>query len=472
MEISVLWFRQDLRISDNIALLEAVKSGRVMPVYILDEVTLSEFKMGRSARWWLHQSLIKLNKSLDGKLNLYVGRSKDILLKIAANHAVSAVYWNKCYEPWRLQNDAEIAQQLAVMDIKCESFNSSLLWQPQDIAKDDGTSYKVFTHFYRKCLQKASPRYAMQAPSEMVLVKDEHNQCKLEDLNLLPESDYGKALDGVWEVGESAAQNKLNDFLDNHFLGYKVNRDYPCKSGCSRLSPHLHFGEISPHQIWHAAKTKALINEWAEDLDCFAKEVCWREFSYYLLYHFPQLPRENFQAKFDDFPWQNDEGLLQAWKAGQTGYPLVDAGMRELQQTGYMHNRVRMIVASFLTKNLLLDWRLGADWFWDYLVDADLASNSASWQWVAGSGADAAPYFRIFNPTTQGKKFDQDGEYIRKFAPELRQLPDKYLFEPWEAPAQILKAAGVVLGKDYPHPIVSITNSRAMALNAYRMIST
>ena len=271
-----------------------------------------------------------------------------------------------------------------------------------------------------------------------------------------------------WVCGESAAQNRLNDFVNEGLTGYKEGRNFPRKNNVSRLSPHLHFGEISPNQIWYAAKEN---NDCASnDKDHFMSELGWREFSHSLLYHFPELPYKNLQSKFDLFPWNHDEKKLEAWRHGKTGYPIVDAGMRELWQTGYVHNRIRMVVGSFLVKNLLIDWRYGERWFWDCLVDADLANNSASWQWVAGCGADAAPYFRIFNPITQGNKFDSTGTYTRRYVPELEKLPDKYLFSPWEAPDEVLSTANIELGVNYPQPIVAASDSREMALAAFASI--
>ena len=266
-----------------------------------------------------------------------------------------------------------------------------------------------------------------------------------------------------WHIGEDHAQDRLQEFVDHGLKDYKEGRNFPAQQNVSRLSPHLHFGEISPNQAWYAAKQKGK----GQNMDHFLSELGWREFSYSLLYHFPKLPRKNLQAKFDKFPWRNDKRLLRRWQQGQTGYPIVDAGMRELWQTGYMHNRVRMIVGSFLVKNLLLHWHHGERWFWDCLVDADLANNSASWQWIAGCGADAAPYFRIFNPVTQGQKFDAAGEYTRHFVPELKDLPDKFLFNPWQAPPGVLNEAGVTLGKTYPEPVVDLKLSRERALQAF-----
>ena len=302
-------------------------------------------------------------------------------------------------------------------------------------------------------------------PNNFELFKIE-KKYDIEDLGLLPLENWYKKLDNHWEIGEVAAKNKMHNFINTGLNGYKDQRNYPFKKNVSRLSPHLHFGEISPNQIWY----EVVENIPNKDVDHFLSELGWREFSNYLLFHFPNLNEINFQRKFDDFPWKFNNELFSAWTKGETGYPIVDAGMRELWQTGYIHNRVRMIVASFLVKNLLIHWHYGRDWFWDCLVDADLANNSASWQWVAGSGADAAPYFRIFNPVIQGEKFDINGEYTRRFVPELSLLPNNYLFKPWEASKEILNRSSVELGKTYPFPIVDLRETREIALNSYNVI--
>ncbi|MFA6037071.1 MAG: deoxyribodipyrimidine photo-lyase [Legionellales bacterium] len=445
---TLVWFRQDLRLADNPALHEAVKNGSIMAIYILDDKTPGEFKMGEASRWYLHYSLASLNKSLDNQLNFYCGDALTIILELVKKHNITAVYWNRCYEPWRIKADAALKSKLAI----CKSFNGSLLWEPWQVLKNDGTPYKVFTPYYKNgCLQKAPPRIILAKPKKINLIKDDHG-LNLDDLKLLPIMKFS------WKVGEAAAHKKLNKFLKNNLETYKENRDFPAKQSTSYLSPCLHFGELSPNQIWYGTP-----HEGAD----FLRQLVWREFSYYLLYHFPTLPVDNFQKKFNVFSWRKSAKNLKAWQQGKTGYPLIDAGMRELWQTGYMHNRVRMVVGSFLVKNLLIHWHEGEAWFWDCLVDADLANNSASWQWVAGTGADAAPYFRIFNPITQGEKFDKEGEYTRHFVPELRDLPNRYLFKPWLAPEAVLKSAGIELGITYPKPIVDLSFSRKRALEAY-----
>lgn len=460
------WFRQDLRISDNPSLYEAAKQGVILPIYILDDKNSAEFALGSASRWWLHHSLEKLNDSLNGKLCVFSGDPKKILIKLCAQYNITAIYWNRCYEPWQVLRDKEIKKELKELNIKIRTFNGSLLWEPWDVLKNDGMPYKVFTPFYRKgCTNAPLPRKPLSKPRGLKLHKN-INSGSITDLKLLPTIRWDLKLETNWNIGEFSAQKKLKKFLSEGLSDYKEGRNYPAKQNVSRLSPHLHFGEISPNQIWY----KAHSCEKSNDLDHFLSELGWREFSYNLLYHFPKLPRKNLQAKFNKFPWSENQEYLNRWQHGQTGYPLVDAGLRELWQTGYMHNRVRMIVGSFLVKNLLIHWHHGEKWFWDCLVDADLANNSASWQWIAGCGADAAPYFRIFNPVTQGHKFDPEGEYTRQFISELRNLPNKYLYSPWEAPDNILEEAGIVLGENYPKPIVNLKDSRKRALDSYQLI--
>lgn len=465
--IIIHWFRQDLRISDNPSLVEAALEGHVLPIYILDDINSGEHKMGSSSRSWLHSSLSALDKSLEGKLSVYIGEPEQIILDLVCKYNVKGVFWNRCYEPWQIVRDQQIKATLAARSIEARSFKGSLLWEPWEVLKKDATPYKVFTPYYRKgCLQASPPKVPFPKPSNMSLHIDLDNKLRINDLDLLPKIRWDQGLLAHWQVGETHAQLKLDKFIENHFKHYKIARDFPALDAVSRLSPHLHFGELSPNQVWHAAKN----NEATDDLDHFLSELGWREFSYSLLYQFPDLPSNNLQPKFDRFPWLENEEYLRSWQTGQTGHPLVDAGMRELWQTGYMHNRIRMVVGSFLVKNLLLHWHHGEAWFWDCLFDADLAVNSASWQWIAGCGADAAPYFRVFNPSTQGYKFDPEGEYTRRFVPELKHIPDKYLFRPWEAPDDILHNAGVKLGDNYPYPIVDLKQSRLSALEAFQSL--
>lgn len=465
--IIIYWLRQDLRIADNPALHYAANNGTVLPVYIWDEVNSQEFTLGAASKVWLHYSLQNLNQNLENKLAIYTGNPLDILLELCIRYKITQVVWNRCYEPWQINRDKNIKHHLMTKNIQVTSFNASLLWEPWEIQKKDGSYYKVFTPFYRNgCLQATPPRQPLAVPREISYFQAE-NTLAVEDLSLLPTIDwYSKTLTD-WQIGEQGAQQKLWWFVEKALYNYKEGRNLPAKRYTSLLAPHLHFGEISPNQIWYVVKQ--LPEE--QNIDCFCSELGWREFSYSQIYFNSDLPWQNLQRKFDKFPWQHNQDKLRAWQRGMTGIPIVDAGMRELWQTGYMHNRVRMIVGSFLVKNLLIDWRYGAKWFWDCLFDADLANNSASWQWIAGCGADAAPYFRIFNPITQGEKFDPDGEYIRKYIPELRQLPTKYIFNPIDAPSAVLKNANIILGDTYPMPIVDIKESRQQALDAFKALS-
>jgi deoxyribodipyrimidine photo-lyase len=472
-QLTLFWFRQDLRLSDNPGLFAAAQNGHVMPIYIFDEKQGDAFKLGSASKWWLHHSLCSLDQSLNNNLNIFVGNAEDILLKLSHEKNIKAVYWNRCYEPWRIKEDTRVKAFLRDKGVEATSFNGSLLWEPWEILKADHTPYKVFTPYYRNgCLQATSPRIPLTKPECLSLVKDTDNRQNTLALNLMRGKEWHQKMEPHWKIGEEAAQEKLFSFLDQGLHGYKEKRNYPNKPNISKLSPHLHFGEISPNQAWQAAQIYGRVKNVDSDVDCFLSQLGWREFSHYLLYHFPELPRTNFHRKFDQFPWEENPHHLQCWQKGQTGYPIVDAGMRELWQTGFMHNRVRMIVASFLIKNLLIHWHHGEDWFWDCLVDADLANNSASWQWVAGSGADAAPYFRIFNPVAQGEKFDTEGTYTRHFVPELSQLPNQFLFKPWEAPDHVLNTCGIALGQTYPKPIINLKLSREQALQAYRTISS
>lgn len=465
MSTIIHWFRQDLRLADNPALAAAAGAGRVLPVYILDESNAGRYALGGASRWWLHRSLESLSASLHGKLAVFRGDPEPILRELAVRHQASAVTWNRCYEPWRIQRDRVIKSRLNSEGLDVHTFNGALLWEPWETLKADGTPYRVFSPFFHRGCNKAHPpREPGPAPAPLELLTTDHQG--LDSLALLPEIPWHEQMERHWNPGEEGAARRLDEFLKEGLSNYKEGRNFPAGNNVSRLSPHLHFGEISPNRAWYAARE----SHEGKDVAHFLSELGWREFSNSLLYHNPDLPERNLQDKFDHFPWVEDDDALRCWQRGRTGYPIVDAGMRELWQTGYMHNRVRMIVGSFLVKNLLLHWHHGERWFWDTLVDADLANNSASWQWIAGCGADAAPYFRIFNPVTQGQKFDPAGEYTRRFIPELAGLPDKFLFNPWDAPADVLKRAGVVLGETYPEPLVGLKPSRERALEAFKSL--
>ncbi|HEY5641433.1 MAG TPA: deoxyribodipyrimidine photo-lyase [Woeseiaceae bacterium] len=468
---AIVWFRQDLRTSDNPALHAASQSGRpIIPVYVLDDENAGDWRMGAASRWWLHHSLSSLQRSFGDRLVLLRGDASRLIPELAQATGAATVYWNRCYEPWRIARDSSVKTNLRQSGVEVRSFNGSLLWEPANTLKPNGEPYRVFTPFFRKgCVENGiPPREPMDAPAKLRAF-DHYRGLELDALELLPKVRWYDGIAAAWSPGEGDARQQLMEFIATGLDGYSEGRDRPDRPFVSRLSPHLHFGELSPNQAWYAVK--AARPEPDENSDRFLAELGWREFSYSLLYHEPTLIDRNLQRKFDRMAWQADDALLAAWQQGRTGVPFVDAGMRQLWRTGYVHNRVRMVVGSFLVKNLQQDWRSGARWFWDTLVDADLANNSASWQWVAGTGADAAPYFRIFNPVTQGRKFDPEGQYVRSYVPELAGLPDKYLHCPWEAPEEVLLAAGVRLGDTYPLPVVDLKASRERALAGFKSLS-
>lgn len=445
----------------------AAEHDSVLPIYILDDQNAGKLSMGAASRWWLHYSLKSLKESLEKNLSIYKGDPLNILKDIVERYDVKAIYWNRCYEPWRIKRDAKIKDYFAKSGLEVKSYNGSLLWEPWTVTKDDKNPYKVFSPFYKKgCLGSPDPRKPLPKPKNTKWHLDKEKSLDLDDLTLLPKLDWDKQLEPHWKIGESGAKAQFEKFIKEGLSDYKEGRNFPSKPCVSRISPHLHLGEVSPNQLWH----RVLQEKGDKNIEHFCSELGWREFSYSQLYYNPELYKKNLQEKFNKFPWVENKKALKAWQKGQTGIPMVDAGMRELWETGYMHNRVRMIVASFLVKNLQVHWHHGERWFWDTLVDADLANNSASWQWVAGCGADAAPYFRIFNPVSQGQKFDPEGKYVRHFVPEIANLPDKYLFSPWEAPKEVLKEADISLGKTYPNPIVDLKQSRETALKAFESL--
>jgi len=477
----LVWFRQDLRTIDNPALHYAASKGMILPVYIYDDANSDDRAPGGASKWWLHHSLTQLDKKLNGNLLILRGDPLSILPALMAELNIDTIVWNRCYEPWQISRDQKLKGQLSEQGRHAHSFNGSLLWEPWEVLKKDGTPYKVFTPYYRRgCLNRPSPRLPLPRPERIRSLKINEKTLagkdlevlntevnSIDDLSLLPQINWHHGIQQTWTPGQDGAAIRLQTFLRGPVTDYKDDRNIPGTAGTSMLSPHIHFGEISPNQIWYAALNAEESTSEQDGLDCFLSELGWREFSYYLLFHFPSLPQENFQKKFDHFSWRKDNKALKAWQQGQTGIPIVDAGMRELWQTGTMHNRVRMIVGSFLVKNLLIHWHNGETWFWDCLVDADLASNAASWQWIAGSGADAAPYFRIFNPVSQGERFDPEGTYVKRYCPELSGLPKKFIHKPWDADTSILNAASLTLGKDYPKPIVDLKLSRQRALDAF-----
>lgn len=463
--ISIIWFEQDLRLQDNPALVAALSEENCLPIFILDDDNAGEYRLGSASRWWLHHSLSALNDSLAGQLNFYMGDACQILSSLCDRFDVKSIHWNRRYEPWRIARDKQIKQQLLTRGIEAQSYNGRLVNEPWAVKQKNQSFYRVYTPYARQARRVALRADVVPAPQQpLSLVVDPQAQ-PLSSLALLPTLNWDDGFYACWQPGEQGARQALNRFLDDGVHHYHKGRDLPAGNAVSRLSPHLHFGEISVRSI---LRSLSMLPS-TDHTECFEKELFWREFAYHLIFYYPQLPAQNLKPQFDAFPWlDNDEGL-QRWQQGMTGYPLVDAGMRELWQTGYIHNRVRMVVASFLIKNLMIDWRHGARWFWDCLVDADLANNSAGWQWIAGSGTDASPFFRIFNSVTQSEKFDANGDYIKRFVPELKGLSGKHLHSPWLAPADVLAQAGVVLGQTYPLPIVDLKDSRERALEGYAL---
>lgn len=476
----ILWFRKDLRLSDNPALQAALAAhASIIPVYIFDDATDGRWKPGAASRWWLHHSLDALDARLrerNSRLILAQGESQKVIAELLAKTKATSVYWSRCYEPHAVARDKRIKAELVAKGVEAKTFNSALLFEPQNIANKQGGPFQVFTPYWRHCLAQpvaeevsAVPRAALPAPAVWP------RSLALAELELLPRLKWADGFGDIWTPGQEGAQKRLQVFLKKKAAVYDEARDIPSEDATSGLSPHLHFGEIGPRQIWAAAQALSKdsgIFPLNNGVQRFLTEVGWREFAHHLLYHFPDTPERPLRKQFEKFAWAKDHdgSKLRAWQQGQTGYPIVDAGMRQLWQTGWMHNRVRMIVASFLVKHLRLSWTHGAAWFWDTLVDADLANNTLGWQWSAGCGADAAPYFRIFAPVTQGEKFDPEGSYVRRWVPELAKVPAKFLHRPWEAPADLLARAEVVLGATYPRPIVDHATARSEALTAFKAL--
>ena len=467
----IVWFRSDLRLADNRALGEAASSGKpVICLYVLEH-SGARRPHGGAQLWWLHHSLARLSASLEpigGGLCLRRGAAAAVIDSVIKETGADSVFWNRRHDPQGIAIDTALKSGLKARGIGAASFDGQLLHEPTLVKTGAGGPFKVYTPFWRAFSALPVPRAPYDAPDRLSGYQGKLESDALEDWALLPSRpDWSKGFGADWRPGEEGAQEKLHSFIDNGLNNYADGRNLPGQASTSRLSPHLAMGEISPFQVWHA--TQGLEDRHApRDVEVFRKEVVWREFAYHLLFHFPKLATKNFNAGFDAFPWASKPELIEAWKRGQTGYPIVDAGMRQLWQTGWMHNRVRMAAASFLIKHLLADWRIGEEWFWDTLVDACPANNAASWQWVAGSGADAAPYYRIFNPVLQGEKFDTDGAYVRRFVPEIAKLPNNLLHRPWEAKPMELAAAGIELGKTYPKPIVDHALARERALSAYK----
>jgi deoxyribodipyrimidine photo-lyase len=464
---SLVWLRDDLRLDDNPALTEAAALGLPLTVvFILDEESAGIRPLGGATRWWLHHSLVAVAAALEAygcRLLLRRGAAADIIAELAAETGATHLFWNRRYGLPERTVDAAVKEWAGNNGIQASSYQANLLFEPWTVRTGSGGPYKVFTPFWRACLAGADVREPLEPPRQLppaAAVKGggPPRGEELDSWSLLPHSpDWSAGLAETWEPGEVGAGRRLNDFLDGPAGDYGTGRNLPGVEGSSRLSPHLRFGEISPFRVWREIR-RHFPQKVPADVGIFRAELGWREFCWHLLYTNPDLATRNYRPEFDRFEWQSlHRNELRAWQQGRTGYPFVDAGMRQLWQTGWMHNRVRMAAASFLVKNLLADWRIGEEWFWETLVDADAASNPANWQWVAGSGADASPYYRIFNPVTQSKKFDPAGRYLRRFVPELAHLDDKAIHEPWKA--------GEIPG--YPGPLVGLPESRERALEAY-----
>ncbi len=477
---AVLWFRRDLRLADNPALQAALASGdRLIPLYLHAPEEEQPWSPGGASRWWLHHSL----KALDGELRergsrllILRGPSLDTLRELVAREGVTRLYWNRLYDPATVARDTRIKQALTQDGVACHSFNAALWQEPWQLLNRAGRPYRVFTPYWRACRERmATFGRPLPAPAKLPAFGRRIRSLPLKALELLPRIPWDAGLAEAWSPGEAGAQAQLKRFRRRALAEYECGRDRPDTAGTSRLSPHLHFGEIGPRQILHAL-SRGRTGKAAADsggIERYLRELGWREFAHHLLHHFPHTDQAPLDPRFERFPWfraDRRQDDLRAWQRGQTGIPIVDAGLRELWHTGWMHNRVRMIVASLLTKNLGIHWLEGARWFWDTLVDADLPANTLGWQWTAGCGADASPFFRIFNPVTQGRRFDPRGHYVRRWVPELSGLPDADLHAPWEADRVSLESAGIRLGEHYPQPIVDLRASRVRALSLWSRI--
>ncbi|HEV7305124.1 deoxyribodipyrimidine photo-lyase [Ensifer sp.] len=465
----IVWFRKDLRLADNRALAAAASEASVIPLYIREPMESGNGPLGAAQLWWLHHSIKALSDRLEkqgARLTLRSGEPLDVISALARETGATTIYWNRRYDPSGIATDTALKKGLSDQGLTAESFSGQLLHEPMRLQTTTGGPYRVFTPFWRALESKIGPVAPIDAPEQIAAPKSWPQSDRLDDWSLLPKRpDWAATFTEIWTPGEKGAADRLEDFIDGKVADYKRDRDRPAVDGTSLLSPHLALGEISPAQAWHATERLQ-----GDGVATFRKELAWREFSYHLLFHYPQLPQRNLDRRFDAFPWMNADDAFVRWTRGLTGFPIVDAGMRQLWRHGYMHNRVRMIVASFLIKDLLVDWRKGEAWFRDTLVDADPANNAASWQWVAGCGADAAPFFRVFNPVLQGEKFDPEGAYVKRFVPELQRLSPRYIHRPFEAPEAALEAAGIRLGSTYPEPMVDHAVARDRALAAFRKI--
>lgn len=479
---AIVWLRRDLRLSDNPALSNALESSdKVLMVYIHAPDEEAPWQPGAASDWWLHHSLVAFARSLHGtsaKLVIRRGDSLQTLRSLAAETGAGSVFWNRLYDPAIVARDRKIRKTLNDEGIEVHSHNGALLREPWEATKDDGSMYRVYTPFSRRYFEMESLPETLDAPEQIPSRHLDVETLEVDDLKLLPAVDWDAGFHDHWTPGETAGQQRLQTFLEDAVAHYDEGRNIPAEDGVSLLSPHLHFGELSPRQVWHETvfHGQRMENEGRHRADAvelvkpYLRQLIWRDFAHHILFHQPETDRQPFNDKFSSFEWDHDQALLERWQQGKTGIPLVDAGMRQLWHTGWMHNRVRMLVASVLTKNALNHWLDGAKWFWDTLVDANLANNSMGWQWTAGCGVDAAPYFRIFSPTRQGERFDQHGEYVKQWVPELASLPAKYIHEPWKAPDSVLEKARIRLGEDYPEPMLDLSATRKEALARFKRL--
>lgn len=465
----IVWFREDLRLIDNPALFAAANAGEeILCVYVYS--TKTPRPLGAASKWWLHHALASLAADLrakGGELHLAKGNPVEIISTLAQKHTATTVHFNRIYDAHGLAESLSLRERCERNAVAVDEYNGGLLHPPELVLNKSGTPFKVFTPFKNTVF--GMPKRTL-LPIPHLTFASVGTAITVDDLRLLPTKKWDSGLYAAWpDPTERGAHKRLNEFLSKRVGKYKAGRDIPSLSATSRLSPYLRFGQISPITLWHKVQKHIAANgRERESAEHFLSELCWREFSYHLLFSNPYLATKPLREEFAHFPWKKNEHYFDAWTKGQTGIPIIDAGMRELWATGYMHNRVRMIVASYLVKNLGIEWQKGEEWFWDTLVDADLANNAASWQWVAGCGADAAPFFRIFNPVLQSEKFDPDGRYIKRWVPELSNLSGSELFAPWQAHPSVLNQNGIILGETYPNPLIDLKKSREAALSAYK----
>ena len=465
---AVVWFRRDLRLRDHPALRAAAASGRpVIPVYLWAPRDEGDWPAGGAARFRLRQSLAALADDLQkrgSRLVLRTGDSASELVQLCTQAGAHIVYWNRMYEPAACATERRVRRALEAAGVRAEDYPGDLLYEPAQVHNRQGGPFRVFTPFWKHCLQL--PRTELPATGRRPRLTAPAAWPASAALDaLLPDVHWAGGIRKRWGCGEAGARRALRRF-QGRLDAYPEMRDFPAVSGVSGLSPYLHYGEISPHRVY-----AVIASAGSKAATAYLRQLCWREFAAHLLWHYPHTTHAPLRPEFAAFPWRRDKRSLERWQQGLTGYPIVDAGMAELWQTGWMHNRVRMITASFLVKDLLVHWRRGAEWFWDTLIDADLANNTLGWQWVAGCGADAAPYFRIFNPVLQGTRFDPQGTYVKRWLPRLAGLPGRWIHCPWQAPPPVLRAAGVRLGADYPAPIIDHAAARRRALAAYHELT-